>query len=209
MKNNLRIILFLALLINKVEAATNLVLSYNLANTELRNFSGNFLTAGDLNRANDGAILQLGYYTMASELAPFEGAWVPLTGEGSGNYRSSTIGDKAMGNGLFALESKFFTTDTDLPTGSLPLTIRFYDATSLGSSTYFNAVSNTSGAWNWVTPSNLNPRLTISLADSGLIWQDGASSAFRTTIPIPEPTTVILFLGGAAIGLRRRRTVNL
>ena len=205
MKHNLKKIIVLSLLIHKSEAASTQVSWENTVGTELKNLNGSFLSSGTSN-SNDGTILQLGYYTMATTLNPFAGVWVPLTGEGSGNAFYSTIGDKGLADGLFGITLSFDSTDPSIPTGNLPLTIRFYNSTTVGSSTYFNAVSNTTGSWNWITPVDPRPTINISLADSGLIWQDGSKSAFLTTIPIPEPsTTAILLLGAGVMAVRRRR----
>lgn len=171
----------------------------------MRDLNGNLLTRGTDN-ADDGAILQLGYYTMATTLNPFAGAWVPLTGEGSGNSFYSTVGDKAMLDGRFAIGLSFFDTNVNIPNGGTPLAIRFYNSTSISSSTYFNTVSNTTGAWNWITPVDPRPSMTISLSNPGIVWEEGSASAFRTTIPIPEPSSsaLLALLGLVTLAVRRR-----
>ena len=192
------------LLTHQLEAASTQVNWQNTAGTELRNLNGNLLTRGTDN-ANDGAILQLGYYTMATTLNPFAGNWVPMTGEGSGNPLYSTVGDKAMLDGLFGIGLSFFTGTENLPNAGTPLAIRFYDSTSIATSTYFNAVSNSAGTWNWITPVDPRPTITISLSDPGTILQD-ASGIFRTTIAVPEPSCILL--GALSLGalMVRRRT---
>ena len=60
----------------------------------------------------------------------------------------------------------------------------FYDGTSLATALHFNAAS--SPAWDWKRP--IDGQRVIGLNEPGLIWQDGAVSAFRTTIPVPEPS---------------------
>ncbi len=193
------------LFLPNLEAASTIVNLQNTLGTELRDFNGNLLTSGT-SSTNDGAVLQLGYYTLATTLDPFSGVWVPLTGEGSGNPSYSTIGDKDLTDGRFLFGQGFSSLNPNIPLAGMPLTIRFYDSTSIAGSTYFNAVSNTSGLWNWVTPTNLNPMINISLGDSGIVWQDGGGSAFRTTIAVPEPSAVIvLALTTGTLALRRRR----
>jgi hypothetical protein len=88
------------------------------------------------------------------------------------------------------------------------LSIRFYDGFTAGSSTYFNAVSSTSGAWNWQTPNTPEAFFTISPDESGLIWEGGAGSAHRTTIVVPEPGCGALVLAGAGLLLRRQAARN-
>jgi hypothetical protein len=87
-----------------------------------------------------------------------------------------------------------------------PLVIRFYDSISLDNATYFNAVSNSTGSWNWIEPTDPISILTLTLSDPGLVWQDGAASALRTTIPIPEPATSVLAACALLLGIRRLRT---
>jgi len=174
--------------------------------TELRGFDGTPLNGGAGNVGNDGTILQLGYYTLATPENPFVGVWIPLSGEGSGNIMNSTIGDKGMPSGRFSFSLAFADSNPNIPLTPLPMTIRFYDATSISSAAYYNAVSNASGLWNWVTPTALNPLVTISLADAGIVWQDGTASAFRTTIAIPEisPAIFVAFASGL-LAFRRVR----
>lgn len=191
--------------LNAGGATTNFNIG-NTAGTELRDFSGNLLTSGLSNVGNDGTVVQFGYYTMATISSPFDGTWIPLSGQGSGNAMNSTIGDKGMPDGRFSYSLAFSSLNPNIPAAGIPMTIRFYDATSLAGSSYFNAVSNTSGLWNWVTPTDLNPLISISLGDPGIVWQDGSGSAFRTTIAIPEPSCAIaLALTSGVLVMRRRR----
>ena len=60
----------------------------NSENELLLDNAGNVLGAGSaLN--GDGCVLQLGYYSNASAQDPFNGIFVPLTGEGAANTNSS------------------------------------------------------------------------------------------------------------------------
>lgn len=204
MKHSITKTFIFLLIVSQLNAASTQVNWHNAAGTEVRDLNGTLLTSGNVD-ANDGAVLQLGYYTLATTLNPFDGSWVPITGEGSGNPFYSTVGDKAMPDGRFDIGLSFFTATANLPTAGTPLAIRFYDSISIATSTYFNAVANTTGTWNWITPVDPRPTITISLSDPGVVLQGGPTSAFRTTIAVPEPSCivlVILSLGG--LTARRR-----
>ncbi len=204
MKHSITKTIIFFVIVNQSQAASTQVVSQNTVGTELRDLNGNLLTSGTDN-ANDGAILQLGYYTMATTLNPFAGNWVPLTGEGSGNPFYSTVGDKDLPDGLFGIGFGFFTPNANFPSAGTPLAIRFYDSTSIATASYFNAVSNTTGTWNWITPVDPRPTITISLSDPGVVLQDGPTSAFRTTIAVPEPSSLLLgFISLGALAIRRR-----
>lgn len=205
MKYSITKTIMFILILNQSKAASTQVNWRNTTGTEVRDLNGILLTSGTDN-ADDGAILQLGYYTMATTLNPFVGSWVPLTGEGSGNSFYSTVGDKALPDGRFDIGLSFFTATANLPGAGTPLTIRFYNSTSIATATYFNAVSNTTGTWSWIAPVDPRPTITISLSNPGVVLQDGPSSAFRTTIAIPEPSsaTLVALLAVGALAVRRR-----
>jgi hypothetical protein len=78
----------------------------------------------------------------------------------------------------------------DAPPEFTPLAIRFYDSTSIATSTYFNAASTSDGKFRW--PQGPNGEAAFNLRAPNLVWQGGVDSAFRTTIPVPEPGTVVL-----------------
>jgi hypothetical protein len=190
------------------------------------------LTGGTTNDG-DGAVLQLGYFTGATAANNFAGTWVALSGEGSLNtaivpgsvppegYNKTSIGDRNAffaGDGTFALSLTFTAGDAasgnSLPPAGTILSIRFYNATTIASSSFYNIVSNDTWVWQAPVPQGVN--IPISLNDPGLEWlsiaQGGAANtAFHTTIPtaIPEPSTLAcLLFGGAgtlALGKIRRR----
>jgi hypothetical protein len=195
------------------------------------------LLSGGTSSDGDGTVLQLGYYSGATAGNNFTGTWTPLTGQGSlstatisgssptEQYNKTSIGDitaKFAGDGTFAMSLNFFagspTSGQSLPTGGStpPLAIRFYNGTTIETSTFYNVVSDDS--WLWITPTNASPSIPISLNDPGLKWlsvvqgQD-ANTAFHTTIPlsqVPEPATILTAAACAAtltIGaLKRRRS---
>lgn len=173
----------------------------------------------------DGAVLQLGYYSGASTGNNFAGNWIALSGEGSLNtaivpgsvppigYNQTSIGDVTSagpGPGQFALTLDFVsgsaTSGNSLPSSTtIPLSIRVYNGTTIANSTYYNVVSN--DAWLWEAPASPANVIPISLDDTGLEWESIAvygqagSSAFHTTIPVPEPSTIfIAALSTAGLG---------
>ena len=182
----------------------------------------------------DGAVIQLGYYDAATVGNNFAGTWHALTGAGSLNlggdtgsgltFDTTSIGDigggaAPGGSGIFAFSLIFDNTVSgtfaDLPSSTtIPLAIKFFDAPSIGASTYFNVVS--ADTWLWklpATPSPLPPTINMSLDDAGLEWQSIASAgqspatAFHASIAIvPEPTSALLIgIGCASFTVRRRR----
>ncbi len=192
------------------------------------------LTAGVGSVNGDGAVLQLGYYSAATAANNFLGTWVPLTGEGSANTGGSTdsaggttfnhtsigdaVNDGGAGAGQFALSLKFdagvANTSNNLPLSTaIPLSIRIYNGTSIASSTHFNAVSRDSWLWQLpAEPAPFPPTIAISLDQSGLEWQSisvsgqPGSTAFTTSIAVPEPSSMLLAgLGLASLVARRRR----
>lgn len=182
----------------------------------------------------DGFVLQLGYYSGATAGNNFLGTWVPLTGEGSANtggaivnsspsltFNQTTIGDRKNEGGTdgeFYLSVKFDTananTSSSLPgSTTIPLAIRFYNASTIAGATHYNVVSR--DTWLWVTPNDPEPfPIDMSLSQTGLEWESTAqgqsvANEFKTTLVIvPEPSSLALALVGV-VGLavaRRRRS---
>lgn len=191
----------------------------------------------------DGAVLQLGYYDGATTGNNFLGNWVPLSGEGSlntavvpgsndlepynktsiGDVSSSFIGSGFNGTGAFGLSLNFVvgnaSSGNNLPNSTtIPLAIRFYNASTIGTSTYYNVVSDDS--WTWKAPTPTSSNVTISLDDVNpnlewlsIVQGQAANTAFHTTIPltaVPEPGTVAAgvlaaaTMIGAAVSRRRK-----
>lgn len=174
-----------------------------LAGVTLQNQAGTALDGGSVSNG-DGTLLEFGYYFLGATATPFSGAWTPLTGPQSESLIDTTIGDGWSGaDGIFTFTFQLNLSLASLPADGTPLVMRYYDATNRASSMAFNAVANTDGTWNWNSTAF---QINMSVGDEpGTIWQDGAASAYRTTIPIPEPSG-ILMLGSAVVGwcLRRR-----
>ena len=199
-------ILLLQVLAMSTEGAGVRVEWFNSGGTELLTLGGDPLDPGTTS-PGDGAILALGFYTLGTPSSPFSGAWRPLTGPGTVSPGTTIGGKGTMLAGQFDWSNSFGpgVLSEPLPAAGTPLVIRFFDSPSLDTATYFNAVSNSSGSWNWVDPTDPQTVLNLSLTDPGLVWQDGPDSAFRTTIFIPEPAVPVLVMAALPLVLLRRR----
>ena len=191
--------LFCILFSPAVSTAASLVINWSMVPSDgrqLTNRTTSPLSAGTA-IAGDGTLLELGYYSMASISNPFAGSWMVLS--------TSSIGDNGIEvAGRFSTSSVLG--DAAFPglTTSTPFSIRFYDGTSVANSTYFNAVSNVSGAWNYITPNDPAPILNLAIAkEVSTVFQ--GTGDFRTVIPIPEPSHMILVMLGGVVALSRRR----
>lgn len=204
--------------------ATLVTLSIDSGNRILRDSVSTALTAGTI-ASGDGAVVQIGYYvgaTVSNNFGNAGASWVALSGAGSLFGVTTTIGDT---NANGAVNGKIFTDDLNLFTGTnggandslLPasgqvLSIRIYNTISLGTATFFNAVSN--NTWLWASPANSpnQPLIALFLDDPGLVAQSGSSVAtagtnVQTTISTtPEPTSAALIMVGlVSLAARRRR----
>jgi len=194
------IILSVAISVAGADAASILV-TWSVTTVDVRrltNITSSPLSAGT-SAPGDGTLIELGYYSSASVSNPFEGLWTLLA--------TSTIGDDGIESaGSFSTKSILGPSSDPLLTPSTPLVIRFYDGISVSSSTYFNAVSNTSGAWNYIIPTNHSSVIDIVIDKTNeIVFQDGGSGAFRTVLSIPEPSMATLTLIGGLLTLVRRR----
>lgn len=179
-------------------------------NTYLRDNNGVPLTSGTKAVDGDGAIIQIGYYSLATTSDPFAGNWVALAGPGTG-VETKTVGDLngtpgiVGGNAVLAAKGPG---SGSYPVISTPIVIRFYNGTSLASSTHYNAV--TLSDWYWLSPTTDNGIL-LAIWDASLIpmtWEGGSGSAFRTTLPnvVPEPSVFLIsVISGSAFVWRRKR----
>lgn len=189
-----------------LRAAVIVVDCYTGTGYPLRNRTGSVLSAGTA-ATGDGALVQLGYYSGGSLANPFSGNWVALSGPGT-SYLPSSVGDGAgQVAGLFKLSFTFPTGFAGEPVIGTPLCLRFYDAPDTPAAGYFNAMTSTDGSWNWAGIGTV-PQLELAInveSVGNLAWQGGAASAFRTTIPIPEPSACLLLTASAGLCIRRRR----
>lgn len=204
-------------------ASTTTVTWSNNASTLLRDSSGTPLSQNAPTVNQDGALVQLGYFSGGTTGGNFSGTWIPLT-------MGTTIGDSSnllgSGNGQISFTTfyedlknvasiyinedlgHYDTTSSLTITGSTPpngkvLAIRFFD-THDGLTGSYNSVS--ADTWLWKSPSDLGESLLINFAASTLEWED-ASNPFRTALPVPEPSAALLLGGGIllASALRMRR----
>ena len=225
-------LVLLALLLGSPLCAQNLTIglyidsgSYTLMNKDdLTPLSGGVGTV-----VGDGDVVQFGYYTNATSGNLFAGTWVPLTGDGGANsaFNTTSIGDNpdAVGggntNGTFAFlafgstpgdtyitfTQGSFASGVSLPTGGQIMAVRFYNGTSVASSTYYGSVSDAN--WDWIPPmaSPVRP-MQFSFYDS-VSWLDNQVGYTGTSIAVvPEPSVSSLFglgLGILAFTYWRRR----
>ncbi len=175
------------------------------------------LVTGGSSAPGDGAVLQLGYFTASAVGSEFAGAFVPLSGEGSSTaFTTTTMGDdpfQGAGDGTFALSLNFnalTTIGVTLPPAGTILAIRFYNGTSISSSSAYNTVTSDATNWQFKTPTVPSSNVGFSLDDGGLLFQGGTASAFVTTIAVPEPSVIAVFavgLGVACVASVRKRQI--
>jgi hypothetical protein len=185
------------------------------------------LTAGNVNVAGDGAVVQLGYFSGAtSDNNNFVGNFVPITGQGSANFGkapdfNTTIGDFGLGAdspGSINLSVIFDSAASllNLPQVGTVLSLRIYNGTTLANSSHFMLLSN--NAWKWKDfrdSTDPGSNLNMSLADTGTRYQTASFTATGVSspatpsanLPVPEPSTAALALFGAIPVFMRRRKV--
>lgn len=185
-----------------VLSAASVIVNWSIASDPVRRLldnSGDPLSAGT-SSPGDGTFLQLGYYDMATMANPFTGTWVSLG--------TTTIGDDGVElDGKFAATSILGSGSFPEPAIGTPLAVRYYDGASIETSSYFNAVSVTNGAWDFKSPSDPVEVLNLVI-DKGAttVFEGGIFSDFRTTRPIPEPSSLCLCTLGAFALLCRNRS---
>ena len=169
---------------------------YRLENKTLSPLSNGTAAAGD------GTLIQLGYYSLASLANPFAGSWVTLA--------STTMGDDGIEQpGKFGTTTILGGTPFSAPAVGTPLAVRFFDGTSEASSSYFNAVANTGGAWNFVAPNDPAPAITIVIDKDPNIKFQSVGGAFSTQLAIPEPSSFLLASLALSLSVVVRRRHNI
>lgn len=182
--------------------AASITINWSVTSDPTRNLENRIalpLSAGS-SVAGDGTLIQLGYYSSATQATPFSGSWVTLatTSMGddsidiSGKFTTTTI----LGDGAFIA-----------PSVGTPLAVRFFDGISVATSSYFNVVSNTSGGWNFIAPIDPTPNINIVIdKTAGVVFQSGEVGAFQTSLAVPEPSSSLLIgIAATSLLLRRRR----
>jgi hypothetical protein len=148
--------------------------------------------------AGDGTLVQLGYYTLATVSNPFTGSWVSLA--------SSTMGDNGVEiAGKFSTTTILGATPFAAPSVGTPLAIRFFDGVSVATSSYFNAVANTSGAWNFIAPTDPAPVINIVIDKDTNIKFQAVGGAFSTQLAVPEPSSMLLVSVALSMTIMKRR----
>jgi hypothetical protein len=164
--------------------------------------------------------LQLGYYSASTASSPFAGTWIPLVGPGSAN--PSINPSASMGSGVTAVSGtddrfNLLATLDQQTTNSLPssgsniLAMRYYNASSIASATFYGAVANAAWTYSSLAFASTPPSpVYFNINDSGAVFQGGASEP-ETNISlnsVPEPSTYAYLagsLGICAMFTRRRR----
>ena len=189
---------------------------YNLSNsntTLYKNRSGialdnqNPATPGN----GQGQLVQLGYFSAATDSNLFSGTFMPLAQFNSGD---SATGLVAVPNGRISLNTEFnlllqvtnfrggmtestYATLSPYPVAGTPLAIRFYD--TITTAGFYNSVSATN--WDFVTPTNVPATAFVLNPDPasgavGVAFQDSANLFIAS---IPEPSSMYFVLGGGLL----------
>lgn len=221
MKRILLVLLITAFTARAQDSTATLTWKYNPIGTPEAIYASNGVTplSGAGTSANgDGFVLQLGYYTGATNGSDlFTGTWIPLYGPGSVNsglFPTAGMGD---GTGTTGTDDRFVltgtvdlttNTTTDVPSQGQIMAIRYYNASSVGTATFFGAISDTSWIWETPLPEPSSPSMSFNFLDSGVAYQGGASEPETNISTVPEPSTISFLAGAVAIGamvIRRRK----
>ncbi len=160
----------------------------------------NPITAGN----GQGQLVQLGYFSTATDSNLFSGNFIPLAQFNSGDSSSGTTN---IPNGRISLTVQFdlslqatnfpaspavagtlsYAALNSYPAAGAPLAIRWYDTTN--TSGFYNSVSATN--WDWVSPTNISAASIVLNPDAasfpvGLAFQSAANPYVAT---IPEAST--------------------
>lgn len=176
-------------------------INWNSSPVTLLTFDEVPLSNGVQGVPGDGALIEAGYYSLSNSVNAFAGSWVQLAQCSIGDFVTFAVDAPPVyraekSAGMFSLTLH---TNHPIPSGVM-IAFRFYDSTSPSISSRYNAVSSRS--WEWVGEPSLKASLDESPAN---FWLGGSNSAFRTTIPIPEPSTPWIVGTGMIFALGRRK----
>jgi len=170
--------------------------NYSTDDYILKDADGVALSSG-IQGNGDGDLIELGFYSLATSSAPFDGEWIALT-------QNTHVGDSSTGygfdHGKFAFTSTFtrdsdtvtifptepkvfvetldFTISSTSPPPGVPICIRFYDSPTKTENTRFNAVTGTNWTWpSFPSGSSIPTTYYWKIADgtppSGSYWKYG------------------------------------
>jgi hypothetical protein len=152
----------------------------------------------------DGALLQLGYFSLATPADPFAGTWTVIA--------IGSVGDTGgLDNGYFSIttileEGAFFA-----PAVGTPLGVRFFTGPSIGDSYFYNTAVNADGTGRWEDPSDPAPVIDLVLSKLASEFE-GSPGSWVGFLPVPEPDAACL-CSAALVSLlllgRRRQGVPL
>jgi hypothetical protein len=182
--------------------AASVIINWSITSDPTRNLENRValpLSAGS-SALGDGTLVQLGYYSSATQASPFSGTWVTLA--------TTSMGDDSVNiSGKFATTSTLIGGNFSAPAVGTPLGVRFFDGISVATSSYFNVVSDSSGGWNFVAPTVPAPIINIVIDKAtGIVFLSGEVGAFQTRLAIPEPSLSLLIgLAVTSLLFRRRK----
>ncbi len=224
MKTQFLLLTFCSLFVAAQPSNAATILTYNLTSggKTLFNSDGTTpLTGGPLVNVNDGEVIQLGYYTLATAANLFAGTWTPFASShniGNDLAEFGTVGTGAGANP--ATQNRFsfgFTVDSTFanpPPGTL-LAIRVYNGLTLPTSTFFQGIASTDWLSGALAEPPSNSTVTLNFANTNAKLQSTGAlpgTAISTTIPTaaaPEPTSAaLLMVGLVSLAARRRRAVK-
>lgn len=162
--------------------------------------SNHNLTAGT-SADGDGALIQLGYFSLGTPVDPFAGAWTVLA--------VGSIGDQGnQGDGYFSITTILGEDAIVAPAVGTPLGVRFYDGLSIADSSYNNTGVNMDDTGRWQDPGNPAPAIDLALS-KGITESEGDLASWTTYLPVPEPSVALL--GCVAMGglvVRRKKGIR-
>jgi hypothetical protein len=148
----------------------------------------------------DGALLQLGYFSLATPASPFAGTWTVLA--------VGSVGDQGdLDDGFFSITSVLDESAIVAPALGAPLGVRFFDGPSIAASSYYNTAVNVDGTGLWLDPGDPAPVIELMLSKISSDFEN-RPGVWQAYIPVPEPSAACLWsaaLGSLLLLGRKRR----